>query len=222
MCGRIVREGTDDYPAFFGLVESSEANVQPRFNIAPTQMDLIIRAEEDGRHLEESRWGLIPVWAKEPGIGSRMFNARSETLMEKASFKSLVKNRRCIIPASGFYEWQKTPSGKQPLYIYRTDNEPLAFAGLYTFWKDPATEVWVMSHTIMTCGPNEFMAPIHSRMPVILASEALDAWLDPDAGEVADVLGLLQPCPDGWLTCHPVSTLVNSTRNDSPQLAEPN
>jgi putative SOS response-associated peptidase YedK len=221
MCGRIVRDRMDDYGEHFGLVGFHETEVRPRFNIAPTEMDLIIRARDDGRHLEESRWGLIPVWAKERSIGARMFNARSETLMEKASFKSLVRNRRCVIPASGFYEWQRAPGTKVPLYIYRADGAPLALAGLYTFWRDPATEEWVTSHTIVTCGPNEFMAPIHNRMPVVLGPDALDLWLGPDVTEATEAVPLLQPCPDDWLACHRVSPLVNNARNDGPALIEP-
>jgi len=220
MCGRIVRDRVDDYDEQFGLTEIRETRIRPRFNIAPTQMDLIIRVDEEARRLEESRWGLIPVWAKDQSIGSRMFNARAETVIEKTAFKGLVKSRRCVIPASGFYEWQRTPGGKAPLYIYRADGAPLALAGLYTFWQDPAREEWVTSHTIVTCGPNEFMAPIHSRMPVILGREAVDLWLDPGTAELADLILLLRPCPDDWLACHSVSPLVNNVRNDGSALVE--
>lgn len=221
MCGRIVRDRTEDYGERFGLVDFRETRVPPRFNIAPTQMDLIVRTGEEGHRLEESRWGLVPVWAKETSIGGRMFNARSETLLEKTAFKGLVKGRRCVIPASGFYEWQKRPTGKVPLYIYRADGAPLALGGLYTLWRNPRDDEWLTSHTIVTCGPNEFMAPIHNRMPVVLGPEALDIWLNPEADEPADVLPLLRPCPDDWLTCHRVSSRVNDVRNQGPDLVEP-
>jgi len=221
MCGRIVRDRIDQYGESFDLVDFDEARVPRRFNIAPTQVDVIVRAHDDGRRLGESRWGLVPVWAKERRIGSRMFNARAETLLEKTAFKGLVGSRRCVIPASGFYEWQKTPGGKMPLYLYRADGWPLALAGLYTFWRDPSTDEWGTSHTIITCGPNEFMAPIHNRMPVVLGRDALELWLDPSVGEPADVLPVLQPCPDDWLTFHAVSSLVNNARNDGPALVEP-
>jgi putative SOS response-associated peptidase YedK len=221
MCGRIVRDRIDQYGEFFDLVEFDEASIPRRFNVAPTQTDVIIRPYDDGRRVEESRWGLIPIWAKEPGIGSRMFNARAETLLEKTAFKALVGTRRCVVPASGFYEWQRTPTGKRPLYIYRTDGAPLALAGLYTFWRDPSTEEWVTSHSIVTCAPNEFMMPIHNRMPVILGRDKLAVWLDTAAAELVDVLPILQPCPDHWLTCHAVSPLVNNARNDDPMLVEP-
>jgi len=221
MCGRIVRDNLDHYSRYVQLVEPPPPDAQPRFNIAPTQMDLIIRAHDDGRHLEESRWGLVPVWAKERRIGSRMFNARAETLLEKTAFKGLVGSRRCVIPASGFYEWQRAPDRKVPLYIYRADGAPLALAGLHTFWRDPSTDEWVTLHTIVTCGPNEFMAPIHNRMPVVLGGDALQLWLDPSVSEPAAVLPVLQPCQDDWLTFHAVSSLVNSVRNEGHQLVEP-
>jgi putative SOS response-associated peptidase YedK len=221
MCGRIVRDRLDRYEGYFQLVEPPPADAQARFNIAPTQMDLIIRAHDDGRRLEGSRWGLIPVWAKERGIGSRMFNARAETLLAKTAFKGLVGSRRCVIPASGFYEWQRTLTRKVPLYIYRADGAPLALAGLYTFWRDPANDEWVTSHTIVTCGPNDFMEPIHNRMPVVLGGDTLELWLDPSVTEPADVFPVLQPCPDDWLTFHAVSSLVNNTRNEGSRLVEP-
>jgi putative SOS response-associated peptidase YedK len=221
MCGRIVRDRLDRYQEYFDLVEPPDTYARPRFNIAPTQKDLIIRTHEDGRRVEESRWGLVPIWAKDRSIGSRMFNARAETLLEKTAFKGLVKSHRCIIPGSGFYEWQQTAAGKVPLYIYRADGAPLALAGLYTFWQDPATEEWVTSHTIVTCGPNGFMAPIHNRMPVIVGREQAALWLDPAPTEPAELLALLVPCPDGWLSSHHVPTLVNNVRSDGPALVEP-
>ncbi len=149
-----------------------------------------------------------------------MFNARAETLLERPAFKGLVGNRRCVIPASGFYEWRKTPSGKVPFYVYPADDVPLAFAGLYTFWRGAATDEWLTSHTIVTCGPNEFMAPIHNRMPVVLDRDGLDLWLNPEVTDPAHVVHLLRPCPDDRLTCRPVSSLVNDARNDNSRLLE--
>ena len=137
MCGRIVRDRIDQYGESFDLVDFDEARVPRRFNIAPTQVDVIVRAHDDGRRLDESRWGLVPVWAKERRIGSRMFNARAETLMEKTAFRGLVGSRRCVIPASGFYEWQRAPDRKVPLYIYRADGWPLALAGALHFLARP-------------------------------------------------------------------------------------
>lgn len=221
MCGRIVRDRIERYGEFFDLVDFDEARVPRRFNIAPTQVDVIVRTHDDGRRLDESRWGLVPVWAKERGIGSRMFNARAETLLEKTAFKGLVGSRRCVIPASGFYEWQRTSAGRVPLYIYRADGAPLALAGLYTFWRDPSGDAWVTSHTIITCGPNDVMAPIHNRMPVVLGGDTLELWLNSSVIEPAAVIRVLQPCPDDWLTFHAVSSLVNNARNEGPRLVEP-
>lgn len=220
MCGRLARDKDFD-EARFGVVEISETRVTPRFNVAPTQLDLIVRAEDDGRHLVASRWGLIPAWAKDHRIGAKTFNARAETLTERPAFRSLVARHRCIVPASGFYEWPRTGRGKAPLYITRADHEPMALAGLWTVWRDPASGEAVTSHTIITCGPNAVMAPIHHRMPVVLDGAALEAWLDPALTDAAAVLPLLAPCPDDALTIRPVAPLVNNVRNDGPELIAP-
>lgn len=220
MCGRIVRERAD-YAEQFGFWEESETAIVPRFNIAPTQMDLIVRLEEDGRrHLEPSRWGLIPMWAKDKSIGSKMFNARAETLAEKPSFRNLLNSGRCIIPATGFFEWQRDGSRKIPLYIHRRDGAPIAFAGLWTVWHDPEHGETLTSHTVITCEPNTVMAAIHNRMPVILDRAGVGIWLDRTVVR-SQALTVLGPCPDGWLDTRPVGTLVNSVRNEGPELIAP-
>jgi putative SOS response-associated peptidase YedK len=226
MCGRIARERDEDY-RLFGvdeLVDLRPKLVLPfSWNIGPGQMDGFVRDTGDGRAVVASLWGLVPRWVKDRKGGAKMFNARSETVLEKPSFRTLVGGHRCVIPASGFYEWRGQGKGKakQPLYIHRTDGKPLGLAGLWTTWTDPETEDVLTSHTILTCEPNEFMARIHNRMPVILVGDALDAWLDADEHTAADVVPLLQPCPDNVLTAHPVSTLVNNVRHDGPELIEP-
>lgn len=225
MCGRLVREQGFD-PAQLGFTEFSETAIAPRYNIAPTQLDLMGRVEDDGRHhLVPSLWGLIPSWAKERAIGGRLFNARAETLPERPAFRPLIARHRCIIPASGFYEWRADPAGrrgKQPLYIHRADGKPLALAGLWTIWHDPTRGGEpVTSHTIITCPPNRFMERIHDRMPVVLDDAALAAWLDPELTRPADVLPLLAPCPDDLLTAYPVAPLVNNVRHDGPELIAP-
>ena len=217
MCGRIARV-RDDVEAEFGVVEIRETRVTPRFNIAPTQLDLIIRPEADGRRLVASRWGLIPSWAKDRSIGSKTFNARAETLPEKPAFRSLVARQRCIVPASGFYEWTSTPAGRQPCYIHRADGASLALAGLWAEWIDRESGALVTSHTVITCQANGFMAAYHQRMPVILDGPALAQWLDPAVTEPADVLPLLGPCPDDTLDCYAVGPLVNNARQDGPEL----
>ncbi len=220
MCGRIVRDRDFD-AARFGIVEFSDTRVTPRFNIAPTQLDLFVRADGDERRLVPSRWGLIPGRAKDRSVGSKMFNARAETLTERPAFRPLVARHRCVIPASGFYEWQTTATGKQPLYIHAQDGASLALAGLWTVWTDPASGERVTSHTIITCAPNEFMGAIHNRMPVVLDAAALERWLDPSLTDAGAAQALLRPCPDGVLDAYPVPPLVNQVRNDGPELIQP-
>jgi putative SOS response-associated peptidase YedK len=222
MCGRIVRE-REDYASYFGFLELSETRLGPRYNIAPTQLDAFVRGEAEGRRLVASRWGLIPVWAKDRASGSKMFNARAETLPERPAFRTLIARHRCIIPASGFYEWRAEPGGKgkTPLYIHRRDGAPLALAGLWTVWQDRERDEAVTSHTVITCAPNEFMSAIHNRMPAILEGDALAHWLDPSETDAAAALALLGPCPEKTLTAHPVAPLVNNVRADGPELIAP-
>jgi putative SOS response-associated peptidase YedK len=149
-----------------------------------------------------------------------MFNARAETLTERPAYRTLVARHRCIIPASGFYEWRKDGSRKQPLYIPRADGHPLALAALWTIWRDPAAAEPVTSHTIITCAPNHFMERIHNRMPVVLDGDGVDRWLDAETVQPAEVLGVLGPCRDDVLTAYPVAPLVNHVRNQGPELIE--
>jgi putative SOS response-associated peptidase YedK len=176
-------------------------------------------AERDGqRQLADSYWGLIPSWAKDRSVASKMFNARAETLTERPAYRNLVARHRCIIPASGFYEWQRKDTKKQPLYIHRADGHPLALAGLWTTWHDPEQDEPITSHTVITCAPNQFMEYIHNRMPVVLDGDGLDLWLDEETVRAADVVGVLQPCPDDLLTAYPVAPLVSNVRNQGPEL----
>lgn len=218
MCGRLVRERRfDEELSKFKAI--AETPITARFNIGPMQRDLMLRTGADGtRRVLPSQWGLVPSWAKERRVGSRMFNARAETLLEKPSFRSLVARQRCVIPGSGFYEWQGEGKAKQPLYIRRRDGTPLFLAGLWSTWTDPETGESLTSHTIITTHANNFMAPIHSRMPVVLEGAALDAWLDPGMTDPAAAMALLQTCPDDTLTAYPVGPEVGNIRNDSPEL----
>ena len=224
MCGRIARE-RKDVEAEFGVKEIRETRIVhrwlDRYNIAPTQLDVHLRPGEDGRELVSSVWGLIPGWAKDRGIAGKTFNARAETLMERASFRGLISRHRCIVPVSGYYEWQKRGKAKMPLYIHRAVGGPLALAGLWAEWTDPESGERVTSHTIITCAANDFTKPIHDRMPVILTGEALAEWLDPELDRPADVLPLLSPAPDDLLAAHPVAPLVNNARNEGPELIRP-
>ena len=165
------------------------------------------------------RWGLIPSWATDPAIGNRLANARSESVLEKPAFRAAMRRRRCLIPADGFYEWKKNGRNKQPYLIGLRDGRLFAFAGLWEAWEG-ADHSYVESCTILTTTPNELMAPIHDRMPVILPAEAYGPWLDP-AVPPAEVLAWLRPLPADQMTAYPVSTLVNNPRNDRPECVAP-
>jgi len=193
----------------------------PRFNIAPTQPILAI--PNDGRQEADFfAWGLIPSWAKDPSIGSRLINARAEGLAEKPSFRGSFKYKRCLIPADGFYEWKSQPGTKTkvPYFIFLEDRRPFAFAGLWDEWYSPEGGS-VRSATIITTTPNELMAPIHNRMPVILEPEDYARWLDPSPQRPEELSLLLKSYPSGRMLAHPVSTLVNSPANDRPELVVP-
>ena len=163
--------------------------------------------------------GLIPPWADDPGIGSRMINARSETAPGKPSFRRAFRERRCLIPADGFYEWQRTNGAKQPYYIHMEDGRPFAFAGLWESWSKGG-EGEVRTCTILTTGANALVGEVHDRMPVILAHDAYDVWLDPDS-EREELTGLLAPYPEDEMEAYPVSRFVNSPSNNDPRCIEP-
>lgn len=166
------------------------------------------------------RWGLIPSWADDPGIGSRMINARSETASEKPSFRRAFRERRYLIPADGFYEWQRTDNGKQPYYVRMKNGSPFAFAGLWEIWRrDPGPEI--RSCTIFTTEANELVGEVHHRMPVILAPEDHDLCLASDVQEMDPLLPLLAPYPVDAMEAYPVSRFVNSPSNDEPACVEP-
>ena len=221
MCGRFnLRATPAQLVEIFNLLRVPE--LQPRFNIAPTQPVLTIRETDEGREPDVFHWGLIPSWSKDPAIGSRMINARGETVATKPSFRSAMKKRRCIIPADGFYEWKKIGKSKVPQFIYRADGCLLAFAGLWESWKDPAggADGVIESFTILTTSPNEQLRELHDRMPVILEPEEFAAWLDPATEDAATLAPLLDPAPDGILSFHAVSTRVNKPQNDDASLIE--
>lgn len=193
----------------------------PRYNIAPTQGVATVVNENDGsRVLRLMRWGLIPSWAKDPSVGARMINARSETLAEKPAFRNALKRRRCLIVADGFYEWQKQPGGKVPMFITLKDRQPFGFAGLYETWTEPESGASVTTCTIITGPANALVAPIHDRMPIILPSGAYDRWLDPQEMNTALLTDLLKPYPAGQMMAYPVSARVNAPTFDDPSLIE--
>ena len=221
MCGRfaLLIPG-EELAESFGL--SSTPTLGPRYNIAPTQPVAAVRRNPDTgrRELTHMHWGLIPFWAKDPSIGSRMINARSETVAEKPAFRAAFKYRRCIIPASGFYEWQKQNGHKQPHYIHHKDGAPLGFAGLWEHWQS-ADGSELESCTILTTSANEMMTSLHNRMPVILEPADYEIWLHSDGQGQDELQHLLRPANDELLQAHPVSTFVNRPQNDAPQCVAP-
>lgn len=198
-----------------------DSSLPPRYNIAPTQQALVVRACDGGRELASLRWGLIPSWADDPAIGSRMINARSETAATKPAYRKAFASRRCLVPADAFYEWKKLDAKtKQPMAIRVGGVGGLmAMAGLWQLWNPPEGDA-VESFTILTTSANEALQEIHVRMPVILESEAQACWLDHGAS-VDDLTELLRPLPARLIEMHPVSSFVNSPSNDSQRCLEP-
>jgi len=218
MCGRFTLRATVGTVAEqFAIFELPPFS--PRFNIAPTQPVPVVRLDPEtsrpNRQLVWLHWGLIPSWAKDPAIGNRMINARAETAAEKPSYRAAMRRRRCLIVADGFYEWQKTTDRKQPYFIHMADQRPFAFAGLWEAWEG-ADHSYIESCTILTTEPNDLLRPIHNRMPVILAAEHYDRWLDPTTREANEVLPLLKPFSSDPMAAYPVGTLVNNPKNDEP------
>lgn len=199
----------------------------PSWNVAPTDPVTVVVQRDDGRIVERQRWGLIPAWADSPAAGARMINARAETIMASPAFRVAFRRRRCIIPADGFYEWIRD-GGKRKPFLLRPDAEfaaetgsPLLnFAGVWSVWKDPVTGIWVTSCAVVTTAASRQVSPIHNRMPVILPGETWRDWLDPDLTEPGELLSMLIPAEDA-LEIYPVSPLVNSVRNNGPELAVP-
>ncbi len=219
MCGRYTLTVPVEILAEEFGVTGPLPEVPPSYNIAPTQEVAAVLADDGERRLEMLRWGLIPSWADDPGIGSRMINARSETVPEKPSFRRAFRERRCLILADGFYEWKRTNDGKQPYYIRMEDERPFAFAGLWESWRGGREEI--RSCTILTTEANDRVSNIHHRMPVILAPEDHGLWLDPDVREADPLLPLLAPYPDDVMEAYPVSRFVNRPTNDDPRCVEP-
>ena len=220
MCGRYTITITaDSAREDLGLTGMPEG-YQPRYNVAPTQPVAIV-ADAEERKAEWMRWGLIPPWAKDASIGSRLINARSETLIEKPSFRNAFAKRRCLILADGFYEWQKsgTPGVRpQPYYFKRADGKPFAFAGVWENWRSPEGEA-VRSCALITTRANKLVKPVHERMPVMLSGVDMWAWLEET--DTGFLMALLHPYPEEEMTAFPVSTQVNQTRLDVPDLIQP-
>ncbi len=227
MCGRFtLRAPASAVAEHFALLDLSP--FLPRYNVAPSQPIAVVRRDsrrdsrqgESRRELVWLRWGLVPSWAKDPAIGNRMINARSETAAEKPSYRAAIRRRRCLVVADGFYEWQAAGKRKQPYFIHRPDDGLFAMAGLWEAWEGPDHSA-IESCTLLTTEPNELLRPIHDRMPVILAKDDYEAWLDPSIEDPARVAHLLCPAASEAMTLRPVGTVVNSPANDDPRCIAP-
>ena len=213
MCGRFAFYSPSEAAVeLFGA--SSSVEIQPRYNIAPTQFIAAIRNDENReRELVMLRWGLVPFWAKDPSLGNRMINARAETVAEKPSYRAAYRHRRCIVLADGFYEWQKAGDVKTPHYISLASGEPFALAGLWENWTDKASGESLQTTTLITTAANDFMAPLHHRMPVILESGIAGEWLA-GSTDLLDDVAAITPALQAW----PVDRRVNNARNEGPEL----
>ncbi len=222
MCGRftLTADPSDLQEAFY-WVNFGNADITPRYNIAPTQGVPVVTNSGENR-LDFFTWGLVPFWAKDPSIGSRMINARSETLAEKPSFKNAFRRRRCLILADGFFEWQKSPDNKTkiPMYIRLKGGKPFAFAGLWENWHS-SDGSQILSTTIITTQPNELVKSIHNRMPVILPETSYERWLIPGEIKPPKLSPLLVPFDSTLMEAYPVSRFVNNPKYDSPECIRP-
>lgn len=219
MCGRFAQLQTVSELIKAYFVDDVLTEVSPGYNIAPGSRILSIIRKDGKRLLVDFQWGLIPHWTRERAAGRGLINARAESISQKPSFRSAFRARRCLIPASGFYEWKKEGRIKIPYYVRLLSGRPFTFAGIHEAWVSPGGGE-VATCAIVTTGPNEVMKEIHDRMPVILGDNYRDAWLDPSLSP-EDALALLKPYPDDSMEAYPVSTLVNSPKNDSPECIRP-
>lgn len=233
MCGRYASATPpSDLAHLFGAEDTTGGDLEPDFNVAPTKPVPVVlerpsreQPESVTRRLAVMRWGLVPSWAKDAGIGARMINARVETAASKPAFRKALAVRRCLLPADGYYEWQPRPGArKQPWFICRADGAPMALAGLYEIWADPAAgpdapRLWTAA--VLTTPAADDVAEIHDRTPLIVEPAAWDRWLSRDLTEPGGLAALLVPTPAGTLAARPVSTIVNDVRNNGSQLLDP-
>jgi putative SOS response-associated peptidase YedK len=217
MCGRFTQKSPSKKVAKKFEVKQVPPLVE-RYNVAPTQAVLGIRDRDGAREASFFRWGLVPRWAKDASIGSKLINARSETVAQKPSFREAFMRRRCLVPADGFYEWSRRGEKKRPFYFHMKDGEPFAMAALWERWEDDESSLETC--TILTTEANELLAPYHERMPVILRPENYDLWLDEQVRRADQFEPLLLPYPHEQMAAYAVSSLVNSPRNDGPRCAE--
>ena len=216
MCGRFAFYSPGEAAAaLFGA--TAPADIEPRYNIAPTQYVAAIRnGTDEQREVVMLRWGLVPTWAKDPSIGNRMINARAETVAEKPSYRNAFKHRRCLVLADGFYEWRREGDAKTPYFISLASGEPFALAGLWERWTDKQSGESLQTTTLITAEANDFMAPLHHRMPVILEAGTATEWLA-GSGDLLDDVAAITPPLQAW----PVDRRVNNARNQGEELVRP-
>jgi len=219
MCGRYTLVTDPEAVRKRFQLEELPIPLQPRYNIAPSQMVPAIISRQGQRKIGMLRWGLIPSWARDEKIRNKLINARAETLTEKPSFQNLIARKRCLIPADGFYEWKQLEKGKQPMRIQLKDRGLFAFAGLYDTWSKPDGQK-VHTCTIITTQPNQVVSDIHDRMPVILRPQDEDTWLDPAHEDMRFLQSLLVPYDAEMMRAYPVSSMVGNPRHDSPACVE--
>ncbi|MGA2061905.1 MAG: SOS response-associated peptidase [Thermoguttaceae bacterium] len=224
MCGRfsLRARNAEILAEYFGIVDVPL--LKPRYNIAPSQPVPVVRLKpaksKPQREMVLMRWGLIPSWAKDAAIGNRMINARAESLAEKPAFRAALRRRRCLVAADGFYEWQEIERKKQPYFIRFRDDRPFAFAGLWEIWEGP-DHAAIDSCTIITTTASQLLRPIHERMPVILAPDAYEVWLDTAVENMDTITSLLVPFSSKEMEAYPVDTLVNKATHDEPGCVNP-
>lgn len=214
MCGRFTTQLSPELLADLFNMPAPQA-FEPSFNVAPTQMVAVVRNDGDHNRLDLLKWGFVPGWSKDPSFGSHLINARSETVTEKAAFRHAIKYRRCIAPASGFYEWEHSGGKKQPYYIQLAHQAPMCLAGVWEKWKAPDGSE-IETFAILTTPANKLVAPLHDRMPVILTPDSFTLWLNHNMHDPGQLLPLFQPYPAAGMTARKVSDLVNDPHVDSP------
>ncbi len=219
MCGRFSITGDlDFYAEYFGVDDIATERLEPNWNVAPTDPVYVISERDDVRLLGSMQWGLVPHWAKD--TRSIHINARLETAATTAAFRESFSRRRCLIPADGFYEWEPKEAGRSPHWVYRADGHPMVFAGIWASRLDPETDIWNRTCSIITTEAKGVVSPIHDRMPVSLVREVWDAWLDRDLRDPNLVAGLVEAIDPDEIMEHPVSSRVNSVKNNGPELQE--
>lgn len=225
MCGRFTQQRPASELAEIFAAEPLVDEPGAQFNVAPTDDALVVVQRDDRRAITVYRWGLVPHWSTDLKGGSRMFNARAETLTTSPAFRAAFQRRRCLVPVDSFYEWKREGTVRQPYRVVREDGRPLALAGLWAGWRDPTSDpespIVVRTFTIVTTSPNDALVDLHDRMPVIIPDDAWARWLDPAPADTGELLGLLRPTDEIELRIHAVSRAVNDVRRDGPELIEP-